>query len=407
MIGRRRLLKSRVGQKHLPPGGMEGEITLMKRNARSNAVVVGLLAGLAVAGCRGTPVSSARPDAEPETVRIGALLPLSGKKAPIGMQQKWAFELAQEKLNAEDGVKVKFVFEDTKNDAKVGEAGARKLIEEQDVAFVFAFPCAIVYKVQPIVDKGGALLMACNLDPKTSEASPRTFRVFPSLRQQAPVMLKHLGKGNKRRAAIIHLEAPAPNRAIGELVPVLKAEGWQIMASTSYDLKSPDYGAAVAPIEAAKPDVLFMYVDKGSVPPLLKLIRKSPSLSRTKLVGGVGFAFPFKMPPQMLEGITVVAPTCALSDRRKLHGSWFGQEFRKRHAKPPHMFAGFCFDGAMLLGNALREKGTDVADVQAYFRKVAGYPGVTGSLTLDKSGDAKVSWAVGVYKGGKLVPVPK
>ena len=92
-----------------------------------------------------------------------------------------AHELAEERLNAEHGVKVDFLFEDTRSDAKVGEIRARKLIDEQGVSLVFAFPCAVVYKTQPIADKAGALLMACNMDPRTAKASPRTFRVFPNL----------------------------------------------------------------------------------------------------------------------------------------------------------------------------------------------------------------------------------
>jgi ABC-type branched-subunit amino acid transport system substrate-binding protein len=122
-------------------------------------------------------------------------------------------------------------------------------------------------------------------------------------------------------------------------------------------------------------------------------------------MGGISFAFPFKLPSHILEGVAVVAPSCALSGRPKLETSWFAQEFRKRYGKPPHIFAAFCFDGAMLVGHALKSKGTRTTDVQAYLRNVKDYLGVTGSITFDEAGDTGVKWGVGVYRNGKLVPI--
>jgi branched-chain amino acid transport system substrate-binding protein len=69
------------------------------------------------------------------------------------------------------------------------------------------------------------------------------------------------------------------------------------------------------------------------------------------------------------------------------------------------MFAAFCFDSAMLVGHALREQGSRPADVQAYLKTLKDYPGVTGRITVDRSGDASVAWGIGVYRNGKLVPI--
>jgi len=344
----------------------------------------------------------------PPTVRIGVLLPLSGKQAPIGLQQRQAFELAAAKINADGKIKVNFVFVDTESEPKVGEAGARKLIEQEGLQIVFAFPCAIVYKTQPIAKKTGALLMACNMDPRTAQASPRTFRVFPNLRQQTDVMLRHLGKGERRRAAVIHLKAPSPDYAVAELlIPGLQANGWQMVASATYNKTNRNYPAVVAKVKASNPDVILIYADKEAVPPLLKLLKQEPSTRKATILGGISFAFPPKLPSETLEGVTVVAPVCAISDRPKLGTSWLGKEFRKRYEKPPHMFAAFCFDGAMLVGRALKERGTSISSVQDYLETVKDYSGVTGLITLDDEGDAKVKWEVGVYENGTLTPISK
>ncbi|MHC4430672.1 MAG: ABC transporter substrate-binding protein [Planctomycetota bacterium] len=361
-----------------------------------------------LADSRETQSVRQRSDEPPTTARIGVLLPLSGKKAPIGLQQRRAFELAEERLNANSGIKVNFLFEDTKSDAKVGQDGARKLIGEKGVSILFAFPCAVVYKVQPIADKAGVLLMACNMDPRTAQTSPHTFRVFPNLQQQTLEMLGYLGKGNGKRVAVIRLRAPSPDYAVTELLlPALEANDWQVATNATFSMKIRDYESVVAQVKAGNPDVVLMYVDNEAAPSLLRLLKQKALLGKVRIVGGISFAFPFKLPSQMLEGVTVIAPTCALSGRPKLETSWLAQEFRKRHGKPPHIFGAFCFDGAMLVGHALKAEGIGTADVQAHLRSVKGYPGVTGSITFDEKGDAGVDWSVGVYRNGKLVPIPE
>jgi branched-chain amino acid transport system substrate-binding protein len=366
------------------------------------SLVAALVGGVATAADQSSPRDRDEPS---RPVKIGALLPLSGKKARMGVQQRHALEMAQERLETEHGVKIDFVFQDTRSDAKVGEQGARKLIEEQRVSLVFAFPCDVVYKTQPIADRAGALLMACNMDPITTGKSLWTFRVFPNLRQQNDVILGHLGKGGGKRTAIIRLKAPSPDNAMKQLLPALKGQGWKVVADVTYDKKTRDYVAVVGQVKEASPDVILMYLDNQAVPPLLKLLRKERSLAQTKIVGGISLAFPYKLPPGVLEGVEVAAPSCALSDRPKVASSSFGIEFRERHGKPPHMFAAFCFDSAMLVGHALKEQGSDPADVQTYLKTIKDYPGVTGRTTVDRAGDANVAWDIGIYRNGKLVPI--
>ncbi len=371
----------------------------MKSHVTFGVAVGALVAALVAPGCQ-----PAGPDGPSATVEVGALLPLSGSEAPVGLQQRRAFELAEERINAAGGTRVKFIFVDTQSDAEVGQAGAREVIEKQGLPVVFAFPCAVVYKAQPIADRAGSLLMACNMDPETARASPRTFRVFPQLREQTQAMLKHLGNGDGKRAAVIRLDAPAPNNAVTRLlVPGLEAQGWKVAANAIYSKAERDYEAIGAKVKAATPDAIVMYVDAKAVGPLLKLLRREGVSREARILGGISFAFASKLPAEVLEGVVVVAPACAASERGRVQASLLGREFRKRYGRPPHVFAAFCFDGAMLIGDALKHTGGRAAGVQAYLTNVTDYAGVTGPIAFDEAGDAAVKWDVCVYRSGKLV----
>jgi ABC-type branched-subunit amino acid transport system substrate-binding protein len=243
------------------------------------------------------------------------------------------------------------------------------------------------------------------MDPITAGKSERTFRVFPNLRQQNDAILDYLGEGGGKRTAIVRLKAPSPDNATKHLLPALKGKGWDVVADVAYGKNMPDYEGVVRQVRASRPDLVLMYVDNEAVPPLLKLIKRDATFSRTKILGGISLAFPHKLPPDILQGVIVAAPKCALSESPRVASSWFGTEFRKRHGKPPHMFAALCFDTAMVLGYALKENRSRPEDVQACLSKLRNHPGVTGSITFDRAGDAQVPWGIGVYKSGKLVPV--
>jgi branched-chain amino acid transport system substrate-binding protein len=218
-------------------------------------------------------------------------------------------------------------------------------------------------------------------------------------------VLEHLGNGGGKRVVVIRLMSPSLDNAMAELLPALKGKGWEVVANVTYDKKARNYEAVVEQVKSASPDIILMYIDNEAVPPLLKLIRKEDSLAQTRIVGGISFTFPYKLPPEILEGVTVAAPGCALSNRSSVTSSWFGTEFQRRYGKPSHMFAAFCFDSAMLIGHAIKEKGSSPAEVEAYLKMVKNYLGVTGTITFDKAGDAEVSWGIGVYRNGKLVPL--
>jgi branched-chain amino acid transport system substrate-binding protein len=191
------------------------------------------------------------------------------------------------------------------------------------------------------------------------------------------------------------------------LIPGLRGNGWKVVASATYNKTKRNYPAVVAKVKASNPDVILIYADKEAVGPLLKLLKQEPSTRKTTILGGISFAFPTKLPSETLEGVIVVAPVCAISDRPMLSTSWLGKEFRKRDEKPPHMFAAFCFDSAMLVGRALKERGTSIESVQDYLETVKDYSGVTGLITLDDEGDAEVKWEIGVYQDGTLTPISK
>ena len=350
-----------------------------------------------------------RARAESEPIRIGAVLPLSGRSAPLGRGQRCALELAQEKINAEGGIRgrtLEFIFEDSQGKGTVGAAAARKLIDRHRVRILFTFPCEVVYAVQPVTDKAGVLLMAFAMDPRICRASPLTFQVFPNLAQQTDVLLQHLERSEPGRAAVIYMDAAAPGYAVPTLlVPGLKARGWNVAAVIPLKRKDADLKPQVAKLKASNPDLVITFTSPAFIPPILRNLQQQGLLGKVKILGGPGYTFPLKVAPEMLEGVEFVAPTYALRDSKREPLGSFEKQYKERCGRVPPFGSAFFFDGAMLVAEALKQKGDAISGVRQYLTTVKDYRGVSGSISIDDSGDTTVDMAMGLFRSGKITRV--
>src|SRR3989344_2370493 len=74
------------------------------------------------------------------TVKMGALLPLSGKFANLGEDIRNGLELAKNEIKVAKGMNFEIVYEDSAADPKVALPAAQKLITVDKVPFVFGGP---------------------------------------------------------------------------------------------------------------------------------------------------------------------------------------------------------------------------------------------------------------------------
>jgi branched-chain amino acid transport system substrate-binding protein len=74
-----------------------------------------------------------------ETVKIGGMLPLTGKLAKYGDIEHKSFLMAADEINASgklDGKKIELVIEDTKGKSDVGRSVIEKLIHQDKVIVI-------------------------------------------------------------------------------------------------------------------------------------------------------------------------------------------------------------------------------------------------------------------------------
>lgn len=219
-----------------------------------------------------------------QTVKIGAIFPLSGNAASAGVHAKAAIETAVEIINnghpglgslpttkgpglaGLGGAKVEVVFADNQGSPAVGQNQALRLItEEKVVALTGAYQSGITLTTSAIAEKYGIPFVngesvAANL---TERGFKWFFRTTPVAGDFARIYLDFLKDMKAAGAKIDNIALVHENTEYGTSVAtvitsVFKENGLSIAQDISYSANTTDVQSQVLQLKDKKPDVVIM-----------------------------------------------------------------------------------------------------------------------------------------------------
>lgn len=132
-----------------------------------------------------------------KTVRIGAVLPLTGDMAFLGETGKNGLTLAQEYINQKKllkGKEIKFIFGDGMGIPKNSINALNYLIEMEKTNIIFSIVSAVDVAFIPIQQEKQFLFVSHATHPALSNINPLFFRHSPTVLQEAEILQKYVGK---------------------------------------------------------------------------------------------------------------------------------------------------------------------------------------------------------------------
>jgi branched-chain amino acid transport system substrate-binding protein len=219
-----------------------------------------------------------------QTVKIGAIFPLSGNAASAGVHAKAAIETAVEIINnghpglgnlptvkgpglaGLGGAKVEVVFADNQGSPAVGQNQALRLItEEKVVALTGAYQSGITVTASAIAEKYGIPFVngesvAANL---TERGFKWFFRTTPVAGDFARIYLDFLKDMKTAGAkidniALVHENTEYGTSVASVITSVFKENGLSIAQDISYSANTTDVQSQVLQLKDKKPDVVIM-----------------------------------------------------------------------------------------------------------------------------------------------------
>ena len=377
-----------------------------------NAVLATLLAGAFV-----LPATALA-----ETIKVGAILAVTGGASFLGGPEARTLEMLAEELNAKGGVKgnkVELIVKDSGGNPEKAISFAKQLIEEDKVfAIIGPSTSGETMKIKNIAEEGKTILLSCAAAEVI--VNPVAKYVFKTPQSDSDAVKKIYGAMKDlgiSKIAVLSGNTGFGNAGKGQLESIAPEFGIEILASEVYDKKETDLSAVVAKLMANKE---IQAVVNWSIVPAQGILAKNMRqagwqvpLFQSHGYGNIKYA---EASGAASEGIIfpagrLLAPELLPdSNPQKALLMAYKADYESKFKEPVSTFGGHAYDSFKILCRAIETVGTDREKVRDAIENLKGFPGTGGVFNFsaaDHNGldiDAFAMWTV---KDGKFVPYVK
>jgi len=371
-----------------------------------------LVAALAVGGCgdRGR---------DENTLRIGAIVEMTGDMPAVGASSRNAAELAVSELNAAGGItvagkayQVELVVEDNAAKPDQSAAAANKLITQDNVlaivgpnASMGAIPAAEIAEAsQTMLITPWSTNPKTTLDTRTGLPKKYVFRACFTDPFQGQVLARFIiEKLGAKSAAVLYDVASEAPKSQAELFRQTFGElGGTVVAFETYTTGDRDFSAQLTKIKSAKPDVLFLPAYYNDVGLIAQQARRQGITQ--PLVGSDSWSSPelIKLSEGAVEGAYFANHYA--SDIATPAAKKFISAYQQKYGNTPDDVAALTYDSFGLLFEALRKASAPERHaVRDAMGAISGYTGVTGDIRFSPgSGDPVKSAVIMQVKGDRF-----
>jgi len=381
----------------------------MKKTLLSG-VLASVMAITLLAGCGANTGSSS---ATGDTIKIGAIGPLSGAASTYGISVKEGAQLLEKEVNSAGGIngkKIKFIFEDDQADPNSSMQAFNKLVDSEKVSAILG-----------PVTSGATLAVAPNSTAKqipmiTPTATEPTitkvggdymFRGCFVDSFQGDVLGKYASENLKSKtAAVLYNSGSDYSKGIADSFKAkFEGAGGKVGEFLTYNDKDTDFKAQLTKIKTLNPDIIVL-PDYYNVVGLIAKQARDMGI-KSQFLGGDGWE------SEELTKIGGDAVNGALYINHYYSGDQdaavktFVDSYKKEYNKEPDAFAALGYDTSKILVKAIEKAGkTDGAAIK---EALAGMEmnSVTGNIKFGSDRSAIKSAAIIKVDGTKKVLADK
>ncbi len=372
------------------------------------------LAALAVA-------FSAPAHAADDTIKVGALLSVTGPASFLGAPEARTLEMLTEQLNAKGGVagkKIQLIVKDTAGSPEKAVSFAKQLIEEEQVfAIIGPATSGETMQVKGIAEEAKTPLLSC----AAAEAivNPVARYVFKTAQKDSHAIAHIFAQMKKMGATKIGVLSSntgfgkAGKELIGKLAP---EAGIQIVIDETYDKAATDLTAEVTKLKAAGVQALLNWSIEPAQSIVIKNARQiglkvpifqSHGFANINYVKGAGAAAEGVIFPA--SAIIVAESLPAKHPQKKLLLE-YKKAYEGRYKEDASAFGAYAHDAFGILVKAIQAGGADREKVRDSIETLKGWAGASGVFTMsaaDHNGLGMDAFEMVTVKNGRFVLLGK
>jgi branched-chain amino acid transport system substrate-binding protein len=207
----------------------------------------------------------------PSVVKVGLVVPLTGKLAPFGESSKAGVDLAAEFINKAGGVKglggakIKIITMDSGSDPTSAASATLRLLSTEKVAGVIGcYASSLSLAASEVTERNHVpFLTMSTTDILTNRGFKYLFQVVPKASvigaaqvEQAVAIAKQTGHKIKR-IAILHEDTAYGSSTAEGLATAAKRLGVKVVLDDGYPSGITDATPLIEKVKLAKPDIIF------------------------------------------------------------------------------------------------------------------------------------------------------
>ncbi|MBI2943397.1 MAG: ABC transporter substrate-binding protein [Candidatus Wallbacteria bacterium] len=344
-------------------------------------------------------------DGDGAEVRLGLIAQLTGPAAYYGLEMQRGVDLAVAQANDSggfEGRKFVVVPRDDLFDMGANANAMVKLIFDDGVRAIIG----AVHSGNTHV--GVRLALKCEVpqitsistDPTITEVQiPWAFRCLADDRLQGRALAVHMfaDKGY-RRVVLLNQQSKYGRMGILEIRSLARRLGREVLLQMAFAGGQSDFTPLARKVARLAPDAVVVWGLYREAAGLVKALRKEGLA--TPVLGGDGLVAPgfIELAGAAAEGTVVTYPFDSERDDPLCRD--FLKAFRERYGREADSFSAHAYDAARIVIESIRKSGTNRARIRDAMAATRDFPGVTGSITFDGTGNLVGKVLLAEVRGG-------
>jgi branched-chain amino acid transport system substrate-binding protein len=344
------------------------------------------------------------PPGPPETITIGAVLPLTGSAADFGNWMRQGLELAVEDIRQRGvlrGQQVSLSVEDSQGDPKTGVSAFRKLSDVGGVHYVFTSISGVTMAILPVATQAGVLVITSSTHPEITSGKYLALRNYLTPIQEATTMARFAYSSlGRRRVGVIYLNELSLRGYQEWFRKSFEKLGGSVQAE-SYEAAATDFRLQLTKLKAFRPDALYIagWKEVGAI------MKQAVELGlRIPFLGCITFDSPktVEMAGPAAEGAIFTVPAYETGSRTPA-ASAFRAKYKAKFGSDPDVNVAIYYDSLMWLAETLARVGDNPAEVRRAMIR-SSHEGVMGSLRFTENGDILMPIQLMTIRQGRFTP---
>ncbi len=361
------------------------------------SILVIIVIIFSLAGCNSC--NQKKNASEKEVVKIGVMLPLTGEGANWGNNAKNAIELAVNEINKKQTkYKYEFVYEDSHTDAKIAVTAFTKLVDIDKIKYcIVDMISSNVLAIAPIANEKKVIIISPGAsNPKITEAGDYVFRNWPSDALQGEVDAYVASDTLKwEKIAILKINNDYGNGLSDVFIKNINPKA-KIVANESYEKGSKDFKTQILKIKNANPDGIYVLSYPEELPIIFKQAKElnlnkiflgTETFESQQLIDAVG---------SIANGAIYTFPKTPDSSVQIVGN--FRRNYFEKFKKPWGTPGDAAYDAVFMFIDAIEKSGNDENNVKHFLYSLVNYNGASGTITIDKNGDAIKSFDIKIIR---------